>query len=259
MHFIKSSADQLYRLGRTRTGPGQLHQQSAHLEPDFRIVVVPPSEGGHYHQLGRLRVLLGEDAALVNVSARINGHTLTPSANTSALFDEGPQATLGRYPDSYWRAFDVLPNAQLVAGNNSVGFVLSAPPPPPSEAGYTLTYTGAHGSTKGSRFRFPFPHTSASYRGPRVNGGASSQPTLEACQEACDQDAQCKGVYYGAGGDMPEHTCYTLHSLAKAGTGLHGASYTKTNRTTVSRPRLDLLQASAGIQRLELSLPVVPP
>ena len=42
-------------------------------------------------------------------------------------------------------------------------------------------------------------------------------------------------------------------------TGLHGASYTKTNQTTVSRPRLDLLQASAGIQRLELSLPVVPP
>ena len=40
-------------------------------EPDFRIVVVPPSEGGHYHQLGRLRVLLGEDAALVTHASSI--------------------------------------------------------------------------------------------------------------------------------------------------------------------------------------------
>jgi hypothetical protein len=226
-----------------------------------------------YRPAGRLRVLLGPGARGVNISASINGHQLLPSTNSSALYDEGAQAALGRFPDSSYRAFHVSPAAQLADGNNTIAFVVGAPPPPPSEAGYTLTYTGAHGLTHGLRFRFPYPHTSRTYKGPRVVGSASSQPTLEACQQSCDTDHQCRGVYYGYGGLLPSRhspgsggspaagtTCYALHTLVQAGTGLAGLSYTKSGRTApVAAPAARGSSEAAPIHRLELSLPVTPP
>jgi hypothetical protein len=46
--FLKSSANQLYRLGRTREGVGQISLQSGKAAPSYRIVVVAPTGGGKY-------------------------------------------------------------------------------------------------------------------------------------------------------------------------------------------------------------------
>lgn len=83
------------------------------------------------------------------------------------------------------------------------------------------THTGVGGDAK--RWRFPWPYTSLDWSSshPHIGGEKFSSGTLAGCQADCDTDADCKGVYFGGS------TCYTLHSLIEADTGLAGNSYTR--------------------------------
>jgi hypothetical protein len=75
----------------------------------------------------------------------------------------------------------------------------------------------------GKRWRFPYPHTTSSYHGPRI-GGAFYHAwayDLKSCEAMCDADALCKGVYSSA------TECFTLHALVECETELAGGSYTR--------------------------------
>ena len=63
--------------------------------------------------------------------------------------------------------------------------------------------------------------------------------TLLSCEELCDEDDDCKGIYLGSGGE-----CYTLDLLVEGETGLYGNSYTR-NRTKPNTPSKAPLIASS--------------
>jgi len=242
--FVSCCADQLYRLGSTRSGPGQIAAARSALAQgnaaSLRIVAVPPLGG--WRAAGRLRLLnAGPIDKSLKLTVSLNGHALEPTSNTSSLFDEGAQATKGILPPGNWAAFDV-PASILVSGNNSVAIVAKGGG---GERGYTLTHTGKAGDSK--RWRFPYPHTSATYHGAKVNGSeAAPGLSLSGCEAACDKEPACKGIFFGS-------TCYLLHDLVVAHTTLDGASYTRSSATAQTA---DGAPSGFMLDRLELAVPV---
>ena len=242
--FVSCCADQLYRLGSTRSGPGQIAAARSALAQgnaaSLRIVAVPPLGG--WRAAGRLRLLnTGPIDKSLKLTVSLNGHALEPTPNTSSLFDEGAQATKGILPPGNWAAFDV-PASILVSGNNSVAIVAKGGG---GERGYTLTHTGKAGDSK--RWRFPYPHTSATYHGAKVNGSEAAPGLgLSGCEAACDKEPACKGIYFGS-------TCYLLHDLVVAHTTLDGASYTRSSATAQTA---DGAPSGFMLDRLELAVPV---
>jgi hypothetical protein len=292
--FLTQSADQLYRLGHTRTpGPGQLSQQAGRKNPTYRLVFVAPTLPAKWATTGRLRLLV--DAA--NISCSLNGVLLRPTSNVSSQYDEGVQAELAVYPPSSWRAFDVQSGAAAKAGNNTLACAVSGGG---GEAGYTLSHDAAAGGD-GKRWKFPAGHEPRSH----VNGTSSPgcvpyctvacmrehsslsvlhcvlltqlwmqsvycsmslllfcrltlcqrvrvRLSLLECEQLCDKDAQCKGIY------VDNQDCFALHELlVDTHTARTGQSYTKTG---TNHEQHDAVPGGSAppILRLELSLPVVP-
>ena len=88
---------------------------------------------------------------------------------------------------------------------------------------YNHTFVGGTLAKLGSRFRFPYPYTSAGYSPPhaQIGGGLFEVWELASCEGLCDLDPLCKGVY------KDRSRCFTLHELVETDTGLAGDSYTR--------------------------------
>ena len=247
--FLACCADQLYRLGTKGQGSG--HQIPAHglslaaaPAKTLRIVAVPPTGG--WQKLGRLRLLGNMPVSEDKLSISLNGHVLAPTTNVSSQYSEGVQATMGLWPPSMWAAFDV-PAAIMVAGNNSItlaanksvlltghldeastcytlqtlivghtglsGSSYTRHLSPGLEGSYTLAHTGASAGGDSKRWRFPYPHTSSDWKGARIVGASAPGLSLMGCEQRCDADTACQGIYYGTGPAPPSSSGYALMRL----------------------------------------------
>lgn len=238
-------ADQLYRIG--HMSGMQQHAQAPRLNPTFLLVFVRPAAPAQWATIGRLRVLVSGAAdrdvngsPLVNVSAALNGVKLRPTTNVSSQYGEGTQATMALWPKECWRAFEV-PSSVAEDGNNTIQFSISGGQA--GEAGYTLTHNAAAGGDS-KRWRLPAPFEPRS----TVNGTSKPGVSLLECEQLCDHDQHCKGIYHST------RQCFALHELlADAHTSLKGQSYTKGRRWTTGSSSTQ----PPPVLRLEVSLPVV--
>lgn len=279
--FLECCADQFYRLSPTydpvggqmgrgglplvRGAPAMLH-----------MVAVPPLGG--WQKQGRLRLLTSSvlpPGASLNVT--INGHPLRPASNTSSVYSEGVQATLAKFPQVLWSAWEVDdPAIVMRRGNNSISVQLlpslpSLPIPDPSHDGSTaLRQAGGLGG--------PVPASEPAHvpRGPLNDTNLASDAFFHsyhvyanktagalACQDECDADAKCAAWTYvtGRAGSSPapgvERCCHhAVRGCPLRQQGMYSGAKNPGPCVPAPAPAPPPPSPSLLLVKLELSLPV---
>ena len=97
-----------------------------------------------------------------------------------------------------------------------------------------------------------FCHTRTLPQSATVTGTAKPGASLPECEQLCDADTLCKGIYHEAqpGAD----SCFALHELVVDGHTAHtGQSFTRVHRDVAARlsPNID-----SHVETMDLMLPV---
>jgi hypothetical protein len=185
--------------------------------------------GAKYATVGRLRFkfdVVGDHSGVLRVT--LNGAPLPASANTTRIFDSPVQdVDQGKYA-----AFEV-DTTLILSGLNRIVVACAgchpAPSPPPGPGppapspgtGYTLSHDAGSGGD-GARWRFPAGYEPRS----KVAGTAKPGASMQECEQLCNSDQLCKGIYHEA--QSGSDSCFALHELlVDAHTGHTGQSYTR--------------------------------
>ena len=213
-------------------------------------ITVP--KGAPYAPVGLLRFkfdAIGNHSGAMGVT--LNGEALKAVANTTRIFASPVRdVDHGKYA-----AFEV-DTKLILSGVNHIDVTCTSchlnPSPSPSPGpgpgmGYKLSHD-AGGGGDGMRWKFPVGYEPSS----TVTGTAKPGASLPECEQLCDADTLCKGIYHEAqpGAD----SCFALHELVVDGHTAHtGQSFTRVHRDVAARlsPHID-----SHVETMDLMLPV---
>ncbi len=208
--------------------------------------------GANYSPVGLLRFkfdAVGDHSGVLRVT--LNGGLLTASANTTRIFDSPVQdVDQGKYA-----AFEV-DTTLILSGLNHISVACAgchpspSPPPGPKPPSPSTSYKLSHDASSGgdgSRWRFPAGYEPNS----KVSGSAKPGASLQECEQLCNLDRLCRGIYHEA--QSGPDSCFALHDLlVDAHTGHTGQSFTRVHQSNV---RL-FSNGDTRVEAMDLMLPV---
>jgi hypothetical protein len=163
-------------------------------------------------------VVLNVTALAGSMEISMNGIALRLTTATESAHQPASPHNWSSWPSASFVNW-VVPAHAVRAGSNTVSMHAA---PTPSEKQYRVAHTGAVAGGDNKRWRFPFPHTSRDWKGPRITGSRYTRLNLSGCQKQCDADSACRGVYFMQSADGE---CYTVHTLVVGETEETGTSY----------------------------------